>query len=321
MTPLEPVDHKKTVTIAVVQATPVLFDLSASVQKAIALAYDARAKGADLIVFPEAFLCGYPKDLDFGTRLGYRTETGRDQFERYYSSAIAEGDPAFVKLQEGFSGVGAEIIIGVTERSGRSLFCSAFFFDSEGRFRGRHRKLVPTALERIIWAQGDGSTLPVFDTEVGKIGAVICWENYMPLLRTTMYGYGIEFYCAPTVDDRDVWQASMRHIATEGRCFVASACQYLRAKDCPANYEGGALFQQGEDLIRGGSVIVDPRGTILAGPVYGEETILTASCSRADLARGSLDLDVVGHYARPDIFTLLVDHSNKQTVTVKKKPD
>ena len=307
--------------VAVVQATPLLFDLPASIEKAITLAAKAKAGGAELVVFPEVFLAGYPKDLDFGTRLGYRTDQGRDQFKHYYDASIEVGDASFTRLQEGLTDIGIEVVIGVTERVGRSLYCSAFFFGADGSFRGQHRKLVPTALERVIWAQGDGSTIPVLDTAVGKIGAAICWENYMPLLRTTLYGDGIEFYCAPTVDDRDVWQSSMRHIATEGRCFVLAACQYLHADDCPNGYEGGALYETGEALIKGGSVIISPRGDVLAGPLYSEEGILFADCDRGDLARGSLDLDVVGHYARPDVFALKVDRQPKSTILNEERDE
>ncbi len=305
-----------TVRVCTIQATPILFDLDASIDKCLELVIKAKEGGASLAVFPEVFLSGYPKDLDFGTRLGYRTDAGRDQFEHYYTQSMEIGDATFIRLQEGLAEIGGvDTVIGVTERVGRSLYCSAFFFAGDGTFKGYHRKLVPTALERVIWGQGDGSTIPVVDTAAGKVGAVICWENYMPLLRTTMYAGGVEFYCAPTVDDRDVWQSTMRHIATEGRCFVLAACQYLHSDDCPEGYEGGLMYEDGGALIKGGSVIVAPRGDVLAGPLYGEEGMLFADCDRRELARGSLDLDVTGHYARPDVFSLTVDRSRKDTVT------
>jgi nitrilase len=176
---------------------------------------------------------------------------------------------------------------------------------------GKHRKLMPTAMERLVWGMGDGSTMPVFDTPVGKIGAVICWENYMPLLRTAMYAKGIQLYCAPTVDDRDTWARSMQHIAFEGRCFVLSAVQYLRRGDCPEDYPADLLLNGGNDpatvLIRGGSVIVNPQGVVVAGPHYGSETILVADLDRNEIAEGKFDLDVAGHYARPDVFRLTVN--------------
>ena len=179
---------------------------------------------------------------------------------------------------------------------------------------GRHRKVMPTAMERIIWGYGDGSTLPVIDTPLGKLGAVICWENYMPLLRTAMYGQGIELYCAPTVDDREVWGSTMRHIAREGRCFVLSACQHARRRDYPAVYRPIQGDEPDTVLIRGGSMIVDPLGAVLAGPVYEQSCVLAADLDLGMIARGKYDFDPVGHYARPDIFSLTVDTTAKAPV-------
>ena len=182
------------------------------------------------------------------------------------------------------------LAIGVIERDGGTLYCTVLFFAPDGTLAGKHRKLMPTAMERLIWGFGDGSTLPVIESGFGKIGAVICWENYMPLLRAAMYAKGIQFYCAPTVDDREVWPATMRHIALEGRCFVLSACQYSRSES-----------------IGGGSLIVGPLGKVLAGPNYEGECILTADVDTGEIAEGKFDLDVAGHYARPDVFRLVVN--------------
>jgi nitrilase len=172
---------------------------------------------------------------------------------------------------------------------------------------GKHRKLMPTAMERVIWGSGDGSTLPVVPTNLGRIGAVICWENYMPLLRTAMYARGVELYCAVTVDDRETWVPTVRHIALEGRCFVLSACQCVRPADLPPGYPTERIPPSQDFVIRGGSCIVGPLGPLLAGPVYDEECVLTADLDRADLARARFDFDVVGHYARPDVFRLHVN--------------
>ncbi len=166
---------------------------------------------------------------------------------------------------------------------------------------------MPTAAERLIWGYGDGSTLPVFDTAIGKLGAVICWENYMPLLRMTMYAKGIQIYCAPTADGRDSWTATMRHIATEGRCFVLGCNQFTRRRDYPDDYDSVLGNDSDQVLSRGGSVIVSPLGDVLAGPNFDEETILTADLDLDEIARGKFDLDVVGHYARPDVFQLRVN--------------
>ena len=177
---------------------------------------------------------------------------------------------------------------------------------------------MPTGSERLVWGFGDGSTLPVYDTSLGKLGAVICWENYMPLMRMAMYSKGIQLYCAPTADNRDSWLASMRHIALEGRCFVLSCNQFVRAKDYPDD-----LCPSGnpEDIIsRGGSCIVDPFGNFLVEPHFGDETILMADLDMAEIARGKYDFDVVGHYARPDVFQLLVNE-RETPVTVLSGAD
>ena len=178
---------------------------------------------------------------------------------------------------------------------------------------------MPTASERLVWGFGDGSTLPVFNTPLGKLGAVICWENYMPLLRTAMYAKGIQIYCAPTADARDSWFASMRHIAVEGRCFVLSCNQFLQRCDFPEDYD--AEFGQAPDVVitRGGSCIVDPFGNFLSGPNLVGEAVLAAEIDPALIVQGKFDLDVMGHYARPDIFQLHLDERPKQAVTSCKE--
>jgi nitrilase len=274
--------------VAVVQAGSILFDTEASLVKAERLIGEAAARGASLAVFPEAFLGGYPKGEDFGARVGSRTPEGRKLFRRYFESAIDVSGPATNRLGEAAREHSIWVVIGVIERDGGTLYCTALFFAPDGSLAGKHRKLMPTAMERLIWGFGDGSTLPVIDTGIGKVGAVICWENYMPLLRTAMYHKGVQIYCAPTVDDRDTWQPTMRHIALEGRCFVLSACQYT-------------------EKIRGGSVIVGPLGQVLAGPHYDTECILTAEIDIGEIAEGKFDLDVAGHYARPDVFQLTLN--------------
>lgn len=199
------------------------------------------------------------------------------------------------------------LVIGVIEREIGTLYCTALFFGPQGRLLGKHRKLMPTAMERLIWGFGDGSTLPVLDTPLGKIGAIICWENYMPLLRAAMYAKGIQLYCAPTVDDRDTWIPTMQHIAFEGRCFVLSACQFIKRGDYPAEYPALQGDAPETMLIRGGSVIVSPLGHILAGPNYDCECIQVADIDLGEIAEGKYDLDVAGHYSRPDVFRLEVN--------------
>jgi nitrilase len=287
--------------VAVAQAGAIAFDTAKSLEKALALL--AEAGSAELVVFPEAFLGGYPKGMDFGARVGMRSAEGRKWFRRYFEAAIDVPGPETDALAAAAKERGAWVVMGAIERDGGTLYCTALMFSPAGELAGKHRKLMPTAMERIIWGFGDGSTMPVIETGIGKLGAVICWENYMPLMRMAMYQKGIQLYCAPTVDDREIWTATMRHIAYEGRCFVMSACQFSRRGDYPADYAGAV---EGDVLIRGGSMIVGPQGQVLAGPVYGEERVLTAEVDLGEIAEGKYDLDVAGHYARPDVFELRV---------------
>ena len=299
---------------AVVQAAPVAFDCEGTLERAARLVAEATAAGAQLVVFPEAFVSGYPKGADFGARVGSRTPEGREWFRRYHASAIDVPGPATERLGEIARERGVFLVIGVIERAGGTLYCTALFIGPDGTLVGKHRKLMPTSMERLIWGFGDGSTLPVIDTPLGRIGAVICWENYMPQLRLAMYGRGIQLYCAPTVDDRETWLPTMRHIAMEGRCFVLSANQFARRSDYPADYPIVAA-DPGIVLIGGGSCIVDPAGRVLVGPARNGEVILTADLDLDEIARGTFDLDVVGHYARPDVFRLLVDDRPLAPVT------
>jgi nitrilase len=275
-----------TVGVAVVQAGSILFDTPATVAKAERLI--AECAGARLAVFPEAFLGGYPKGQDFGARVGSRSPEGRKEFRRYFESAIDVPGPETARIGEAARAAGAWVVIGAIEREGGTLYCTALFFGPDVTLAGKHRKLMPTAMERLIWGFGDGRTLPAIETGFGKVGAVICWENYMPLLRAAMYRKGVSLYCAPTVDDRETWPVTMRHIALEGRCFVLSACQYT-------------------ETIRGGSMVVGPLGAALGGPCYGAETILRAEIDPGEVAEGKFDLDVAGHYARPDVFRLEIN--------------
>ena len=304
----------RTVRAAVIQAAPAVFDSAATIDKVCVLAGEAGKLEAQIAVFPEAFVSGYPKGLDFGARVGLRLPEGSEDFRRYWESSIDVPGPATETLAEAAREHGIYLVIGVIERDGGTLYCTVLFFSPEGALLGMHRKLMPTAMERLIWGFGDGSTMPVFDTPLGKLGAVICWENYMPLLRTAMYSKGVEIYCAPTADDRETWLPTIRHIALEGRCFVLSSCQYLTRGDCPDGY--GAI--EGGDpkavLMRGGSCIVSPLGKVLAGPNFEDEAILTADLDLDDVVRGKYDFDVTGHYARPDVFRLHVNEDPQQAV-------
>lgn len=294
------------VIVSVVQAGSVLFDTPQTLEKLARFAAEARAAGAQIAVFPEAYLGGYPKGQQFGISLGRRSPDGREQFRQYFESAIQIPGPETAYMAKVAKENQLYLVVGVIERSASTLFCTVVFFGPTGDYLGKHRKLMPTALERVLWGCGDGSTLPVIETPHGKLGAVICWENYMPLLRTAMYAKGIELYCAPTVDDRDTWISTMRHVACEGRCFVLSACQYFADET--------QTDSKGLSLIRGGSCIVSPFGELLCGPVYGSEQILTTEIDLSEIIKGKFDLDVVGHYSRPDVFQLHVDEREQQPV-------
>lgn len=289
---------------------------AATLQNILSFEEQICASGASLVVMPEALLGGYPKGEIFGTYLGYRLPKGREAYARYYDNAIDVPGSETDELAGLSQRTGANLVVGVIERSGNTLYCTALFFSPEEGLIARHRKLMPTGTERLIRGQGDGSTLPVMDTPAGRIGAAICWENHMPLLRTAMYAKGVQVWCAPTVDARDIWQASMRHIAHEGRLFLISACQVQ-----PSPKALGIHVPHWEEelpLIQGNSVIVGPMGDVLAGPLKNETGLLTARIDLSELVKARYDFDVVGHYSRPDVFSLSVDEKPKAPVIFQK---
>ena len=309
------------VRAAVIQAAPVAFDLEASLDKLERLAGDAASLGAQLAILPEAFISAYPRGLTFGAAVGSRTPEGRDDYLRYWQSSIDVPGPAVDRIARVARSHAMHLVVGVIERDGGTLYCTVLFFDDSGSYLGKHRKLMPTAAERLVWGYGDGSTLPVFDTDIGNLGAVICWENYMPLLRTAMYAKGIQIYCAPTADQRDSWFASMQHIAREGGCFVLSCNQYALRSDYPENYDAIGVDDPAAVMSRGGSCILSPLGEVLAGPDYDGETILVADLDLDDIARAKYDFDATGHYARPDVFQLTVNERPARPVTVQRTED
>lgn len=280
---------------AVAQVGSVLFDTPATLERVEAVCRAAAAAGVQLLVLPEALLGGYPKGMTFGATVGNRTEAGREHFRRYLQAAIPCPGPETEMLANWVKELSLHLVIGVVERAGSTLYCTSLLFSPDQGLIAKHRKLMPTGSERLIWGMGDGSTMQVAETELGRIGMAICWENYMPLYRQHLYNQGVQIWCAPTVDARDIWQASMRHIAYEGRCFVLSACQILTKAD----WQEGLKETGGE--IDGRSLIVSPQGEILAGPIEGEG-LLFADLDLDDISRGKFDLDVAGHYNRPDIF-------------------
>ncbi|MEM8555033.1 MAG: carbon-nitrogen hydrolase family protein [Pseudomonadota bacterium] len=305
---------KPTVNAAVVQDSSVPFDATATADKACRLIREAGANGAEILVFPEAFLGTYPKGLNFDVSVGNRQPLGREDFRRYYDGAVTLDGPELAAITEAARESGTFVVMGIIEQGGGTLYCTVVYIDPRSGLVGKHRKLQPTGAERLIWGFGDGSTLGAVESELGTIGSVICWENYMPALRMAMYAQGVEIYCAPTADDRDTFMATMRHIAMEGRCYVLSSCQYITLGEYGPDYRSQLGDKPDNVLMRGGSMIVGPLGEIIAGPVFNEATILYAELDRMTLTRSKLDFDPVGHYARPDVFSLHVDDQAKRPV-------
>jgi nitrilase len=307
------------VRVAVVQASPEFFDTPAAVERVCRLTTEAAEKGARLVLFPEAYVGGYPWGLAFGTAVGGRSDPGRRTWERYWRSAVDVPGPETTRLAESAREAGVNLCVGVIERdstySGGTLFCTLLYFGPDGTLLGKHRKLKPTAAERLIWGEGDGSTLTVVDTPMGRVGGLICWENYMPLARMAMYAKGVRIYLAPTADARERWQATLQHIALEGRCFVLGCNQYVRRDMYPDDLEiRDELDAWPEVLCRGGSAIYGPLGECVAGPLWDEEGLVLGDLDLTSIARSKFDFDVTGHYARPDVFRLEVDERPKRPV-------
>jgi nitrilase len=299
----ERVVTEKSVRVAVVQAASVHFDREASVDKACRLIGEAATEGARVILLPEAFIPAYPRGLSFGIVVGSRSDAGRMLWQRYWENAVVVPGPETVALGAAARNAGSYVAIGVIEREGGTLYCTLLIFGPNGQLLAKHRKLKPTGAERLIWGEGDGTSLRTIATPFGPLGGLICWENYMPLARMTLYQQGVAIYLAPTADARETWQATLRHIACEGRCFVLGANQFVTRVDLQAAVpEVEDLHSQPEIMSRGGSVIVSPLGHVLAGPLIDEEGILFADLDLGEIIRGKLDFDVAGHYARPDVF-------------------
>lgn len=301
------------IKVAAVQAATIPFDGPAATARTIELIGDVAATGAKIAVFPEAFIGGYPKGLDFGCSIGRRTREGRADFARYVRGAITIPGPEVDQLVAACAEHDIHAVVGVMERDGGTLYCTALYI-GPGALLGTHRKVMPTGSERLVWGFGDGSTLSVVDTPFGRLGGAICWEHYMPLMRAAYYAKGVQIWAAPTADDRETWVATMQHVAMEGRCFVIGACQVMRRSDFPEDYASRIEAEPDTWMMHGRSVIVGPLGEILAGPLVDEEGILTAEIDLDDLLGARLDFDPVGHYARPDLFSLTVDERPQRPV-------
>lgn len=299
-------EHKK-IKAAVVQATPTLFDREKSIDIVISWIQKGAVAGSEFLLFPESFIPCYPRGLDFDAVIGRRTDKSRILWLDYFEASVDLSTGELDRLKVAIKKAGLFVALGITERENQagSLYCTLVYFNCDGEIIGKHRKIKPTGLERYIWAESDGTSLTSFDLPIGKLGGLICWENYMPLARMSMYDKGVEIYLAPTADARSSWQATMQHIALEGRCFVLSANQLVRKTDYPEKYQS-LLRDEPEIMCAGGSVIYSPMGEILAGPLWNEEGLLLAELDFSLLAKSKLDFDVRGHYSRTDIFKLQV---------------
>jgi nitrilase len=293
--------------VAVVQDHPVFFDKSKTLEKVDRLVRQCSDQGCQLVLFPESFIPGYPRGFDFGTRIGDRSDAGRDRYLEYYRQSLDPKGSDISFLEELAAKSGCYLIMGATEQASdcSSLYCSMLYISPTSGLLGVHRKIKPTGQERVVWAEASGESLCTFDTKIGRLGGLICWENYMPLARMALYRQGIEIYLAPTADARPSWLASMQHIALEGRCFVLSCNQYISEKDYPEPYRS-SIGKEEKASCPGGSVIISPMGEIIEGPLQDRSGILTAELDLDEVVRARMDFDVNGHYARKDIFDFRV---------------
>ncbi len=295
------------IKIGVVQATPSLFDADKTIQIVKRWIQKASQEKCQLVLFPEAFIPGYPRGMNFGTVIGKRTEKGKKQWQDYWENSIEVPGKYTDKLGELARKHQIYLAIGVSERdlTSKTLYCSLLYFNPDGKFLGKHRKIKPTGSERIIWGEGDGTTLTSINSRIGKIGGLICWENHMPLARMAMYKKGVEIYLAPTADNRESWLTTLKHIAVEGRCYVLGANQYVTKDHYPPSIQE-EIIEENEVLSPGGSAIVSPNGEVLAGPLFNEEGVLTTEFDAGEVIRSRMDFDVTGHYSRDDIFDFRV---------------
>ena len=295
--------------VAAVQTTPVFMDKQAAIEKACEIINRASREGASLVVFPEAFISGYP---DWVWVLPpAKKNLINSLYREMLNNAVTIPDNSVEQLGRAAKESGVYVAIGVNERnseaSNASLYNTLLYLGPDGRVLGRHRKLIPTGGERLMWAQGGGDTLVAFDTSIGKLGGLICWENFMPLARNAMYMKGVQIYVAPTWDSSESWQIAMRHIAREGGMFVISVAPCMRASDIPDRFEFKKFYPEGREWInKGNSCIVDPSGKIIAGPLEAEQSILYADINLDDIAGQKWLYDVAGHYSRPDVFDFSV---------------
>jgi nitrilase len=301
------------VKVCVIQDSPVFFDKNKTIQKIENLVEKyKKEENVELIVFPESFIPGYPKGFTFGANVGKRTLEGKKLYAEYHKNSIDIESKDLAQLESIAKKNNVYLVVGITEKQQKngSLYCSLLYISPSKGLLGVHRKIKPTGTERVIWAEDSGESLVTFDTKIGKIGGLICWENYMPLARMAIYQQGIQIYLAPTADSRGNWTATMKHIALEGRCFVLGCNQFFTKSMYPEQYKKYVL-EDDENICRGGSVIISPLGDIIAGPLFDEKGALIAEIDLDEVTLSKLDFDVTGHYSRNDIFELTVNNQPK----------
>lgn len=306
------------IKVGLVQESPVFFNKKETISKIERLTRKYAAEGCDLLVYPESFIPGYPRGFTFGASIGSRSEEGRKLYAEYYENSINVQSEDLKRLEDISKKNKIYLVIGVTEKDdiSGSLYCSMLYISPTAGLLGTHRKIKPTGTERTVWAEASGDALTTYQTKIGKLGGLICWENYMPLARMAMYRKGVEIYIAPTADAREEWTSSMQHIALEGRCYVLACNQYFTKSMYPERYRS-LVKNEPETLCRGGSLLVAPNGKIIAGPLYDKAGVLFAEIDLEIVKRNKLDFDVIGHYARNDIFELDV----KNQPETKKEPN
>jgi nitrilase len=298
---------RERVRVACVQAEPVVLDREATLDKLEALTREAAGRGADLVVFPETFVSVYPSSAWASELARWGDSRAKAAFAALVRSAVEVPGPAVERLGEVAREHSVWLVTGVNEldpgRNG-TVYNTLLYLAPDGSLALRHRKLVPTNHERLVWGQGDGGGLRALETPLGRLGGLICWENYMPLARFALYESGVEIYLAPTADDSDEWQSTLVHLARESRAFVVSPCHFQRASAYPDDFPLRELLE-GRDVIgRGGSAVLAPDGRYVAGPLYGEEGILVADLERSTLLEERQRFDAAGHYHRPDVLRL-----------------
>jgi nitrilase len=303
--------------VCLIQDSPVFFDREKTIQKIEDLVRTNSKLGCELIVFPESFIPGYPRGFSFGAVVGRRTDEGRNLYSEYHKNSLDLESAELKRLEKLAKVENVYLVIGITEKQSNngSLFCSMLYISPSDGFLGVHRKIKPTGSERIIWSEDDGESLVTFQTKIGKLGGLICWENYMPLARMAMYKQGVEIYIAPTADSREEWTSTMKHVALEGRCFVLGCNQFYTKSMYPDKYQY-LVQDEPENLCRGGSVIVSPLGKVIAGPLFDEAGALIAELDLDEIVSAKLDFDVIGHYSRDDIFQFNV--VNQPDIKIEK---